>query len=104
MPAGRLQSVAEYLGKPFEYFLPDGAIKSLADLPEEKRREIENDWKELEERRKEEEMEAEGMIRDLQILKDRPDLRALLYVGVHNTPEQVYRLTRLMESMNEGER
>lgn len=38
----------------------------------------------------------------LQVLKDREDLRALLQVSKKNTPEQVRRLTKLMESMNEG--
>lgn len=37
----------------------------------------------------------------LQVLKDREDLRALLHVSKKNTPEQVRRLTKLMESMNE---
>lgn len=38
----------------------------------------------------------------LRILKDREDLRALLDVSFRNTPEQVRKLTALMESMNEG--
>ena len=38
----------------------------------------------------------------LRVLKDREDLRALLNVGKRNTPEQVKKLTALMESMNEG--
>jgi transcriptional regulator with XRE-family HTH domain len=37
----------------------------------------------------------------LQLLKDREDLRALLHVSARNTPEQVRRLAKLMESMNE---
>ena len=39
----------------------------------------------------------------LRILKDREDLRALLDVSSRNTPEQVRKLTALMESMNEGQ-
>ena len=38
----------------------------------------------------------------LQLLRDREDLRALLHVSAKNTPEQVRRLAKLMESMNEG--
>ena len=37
----------------------------------------------------------------LQVLRDREDLRALLHVSQKNKPEQVRRLTKLMESMNE---
>ena len=45
----------------------------------------------------------DGEIADvLQVLRDREDLRALLHVGAKNTPEQVMRLTQLLESMNEG--
>ena len=37
---------------------------------------------------------------DLQLLRDRPELRALLHVGAKNTPSQVKKLTDLMMSMN----
>ena len=36
----------------------------------------------------------------LQLLRDREDLRALLQVSSNNTPEQVKRLIKLMESMS----
>lgn len=39
---------------------------------------------------------------ELQMLRDRDDLRALLHVGYHNTPEQVRKLAELMMAMNEG--
>lgn len=38
----------------------------------------------------------------LQTLRDREDLRAMLAVGRHNSPEQVRKLTALMETMQEG--
>lgn len=38
----------------------------------------------------------------LQALRDREDLRAMLAVGRHNTPDQVRKLTALMETMQEG--
>ena len=38
----------------------------------------------------------------LQALRDREDLRAMLAVGRHNSPEQVRKLTALMETMQEG--
>ena len=41
MPVGRLQAVAEYLGKPLMHFLPDGAVKRVVDMTEEERKEIE---------------------------------------------------------------
>ena len=99
VPAGRLQAIAEYLGKPFIELLGDGVIRTVTT--EEERQALEEHQKIIEERNKEE-SEAESMIRDRQILKDRPDLRALLYVSSRNTPEQVRKLTALMESMNEG--
>lgn len=37
---------------------------------------------------------------ELQMLRDREDLRALLHIGYKNTPEQVRKLAELMESMN----
>ena len=40
---------------------------------------------------------------ELQMLRDREDLRALLYIGYKNTPEQVRRLADLMKAMNEGQ-
>ena len=46
--------------------------------------------------------EEDELAEVLQVLKDREDLRALLQVSKKNTPEQVRRLTKLMESMNEG--
>lgn len=45
--------------------------------------------------------EEEELADVLQLLKDREDLRALLHVSARNTPEQVRRLAKLMESMNE---
>lgn len=44
----------------------------------------------------------EEMAGVLQILREREDLRALLHVSAKNTPEQVRRLTKLIESMKEG--
>ena len=41
------------------------------------------------------------LIEKLQILRDREDLRALLDIGSKNTPEQVRKLTALMETMNQ---
>lgn len=46
--------------------------------------------------------EEDELAEVLQVLKDREDIRALLQVSKKNTPEQVRRLTKLMESMNEG--
>lgn len=46
--------------------------------------------------------EDDELTEELQLLRDREDLRALLHVSKKNTPEQVRRLTKLMESMNEG--
>ena len=100
MPVGRLQAVADYLGKPLMFFIPDGAIKTWDELTEEQQREIKLTEQRREEAKQEYTEEADGLIKDLQILRDRPDLRALLYVGMKNTPEQVYRLAKLMESMN----
>lgn len=45
--------------------------------------------------------ENEALADVLQVLRDREDLRALLQVSAKNTPEQVRRLTKLMESMNQ---
>lgn len=46
--------------------------------------------------------DEDEMVDVLQTLRDREDLRALLFVGQKNTPEQVRRLTKLMEAMKEG--
>lgn len=46
--------------------------------------------------------DSDEMADVLQILRDREDLRALLQVSANNTPEQVRRLTKLIESMKEG--
>jgi len=46
--------------------------------------------------------EQDELVDVLQVLRDREDLRALLRVSAKNTPEQVRRLAKLMESMNEG--
>lgn len=43
--------------------------------------------------------QSDELAADLQILRDRPDLRALLHVGVKNTPENVRKLADLMASM-----
>lgn len=40
------------------------------------------------------------MAEELQMLRDREDLRALLLVSAKNTPEQVRKLMELMEAMN----
>ena len=44
--------------------------------------------------------EDEEMADVLQLLRDRDDLRALLHVSAKNTPEQVKKLTELMETWN----
>ena len=46
--------------------------------------------------------EEDELVDLLNMLKDREDLKALLHVSSRNTPEQVRKLTALMESMNEG--
>ena len=46
--------------------------------------------------------ENDDLAEILQVLRDREDLRALLHVSKKNTPEQVRRLTKLIESMKEG--
>jgi len=51
---------------------------------------------------KTEEDKEEEMAEELQILRDREDLKALLHVGKRNTPEQIRRLIAMLESMNEG--
>ena len=53
-------------------------------------------------REKEKSPSEEDELADLlRILKDREDLRALLDVSSRNTPEQVRKLTALMETMNQ---
>lgn len=44
--------------------------------------------------------EEDELIEELQMLRDREDLRALLHVGYKNTPAQVRKLAELMQSMN----
>ena len=46
--------------------------------------------------------ENDDLAEILQVLRDREDLRALLHVSKKNTPEQVRRLTKLIESIKEG--
>ena len=42
------------------------------------------------------------LVKQLQILRDREDLRALLDVTARRTPEQIKKLTELFSSMPEG--
>lgn len=44
--------------------------------------------------------EEDELTEELQMLRDREDLRALLHIGYKNTPDQVRKLAELMESMN----
>ena len=46
--------------------------------------------------------DGDELIRTLQMLRDREDLRVLLDVSAKRTPEQVRRLAALMESFPEG--
>lgn len=42
------------------------------------------------------------LVEAAQLFRDRPDLRALMDIGKHNTPEQVYKMVELLESMGKG--
>ena len=65
MPVGRLQAVAEYLGKPLMYFVPDGAVKHVADMTDEELKQIGEQQRRIEESRKEAELsETEIEIRE----------------------------------------
>ena len=65
MPVGRLQAVAEYLGKPLMHFLPDGAVKRVVDMTEEERKQLEEQQRRIEESRKDAELsETEIEIRE----------------------------------------
>lgn len=44
--------------------------------------------------------EEDELTEELQMLRDREDLRALLHIGYKNTPEQVRKLAELMQTMN----
>ena len=45
--------------------------------------------------------QEDELAKELQILRDRPDLRALLHAGARTNPESVRKLAELMETMQE---
>lgn len=69
-----LQTIADYFGVSVSYLLQDEK-NQLTDSDE--------------------------LIQELQILRDNPDTRTLLYAGKHLKPEQIKQFADLMKSMTE---
>ena len=72
-----LKKVAAYFGVTESYLLRDEKNQPTADYDDE-------------------------LIEELQILRDNPDTRTLLYAGKHLKPEQIKQFADLMKSMTEG--
>lgn len=65
VPAGRLQAIAEYLGKPFVELLGDGAVRKVEDMTEEEKQQIILQQKQIERNRQEAaEYEEERVLRE----------------------------------------
>jgi len=91
-PADRLDAIARYLDVTPQYLLyGTETMKDVFEF-EQKKREEEKPIR----------SEADELVETLQLLRDRPDLRAMLHAGAKTKPETVQKITELFETMEEG--
>ena len=91
--ADRLDIIARYLNVTPQYLLY--GTETTKDV-------FEFQQKMNEEEKKPVQSEADELVETLQLLRDRPDLRAMLHAGAKTKPETVQKVTELFESMREG--
>lgn len=92
-PADRLDAIARYLNLTPQYLLyGTETMKDVFEFEQKKREEEEKPIR----------SEADELVETLQLLRDRPDLRAMLHAGARTKPETVQKITELFESMGEG--
>lgn len=92
-PADRLDAIARYLNLTPQYLLY--GTETMKDV-------FEFEQKKQEEEEKPARSEADELVETLQLLRDRPDLRAMLHAGAKTKPETVQKITELFETMEEG--
>ena len=91
--ADRLYTIAKYLDVTPQYLLY--GTETMKDV-------FEFEQKKREEEEKPARSEADELVETLQLLRDRPDLRAMLHAGARTKPETVQKIVELFESMEEG--
>ena len=106
IPLGRLQQIADFLGKPLGNFIPDSAIISVEDMTEEQLRKLERQQQWIEQQKQEAEdakneyqRETDELIEALQMLRDLPERRALLHATRDLTADQVRQMADFLEGM-----
>lgn len=91
--ADRLYTIAKYLDVTPQYLLyGTETTKDVFEFEQKKREEEEKPIR----------SEADELVETLQLLRDRPDLRAMLHAGAKTKPETVQKITELFETMEEG--
>lgn len=92
-PADRLDSIARYLNVTPQYLMY--GTETMKDVFEFRQKNREEEEKPVQN-------EADELVETLQLLRDRPDLRAMLHAGARTKPETVKKVTELFELMEEG--